>query len=761
MKSKMPFPLYVMLFIFSLLLPAAGRADGFIVISDPVTVTPGHFPFAPLAVGYHRVSVSIDGRVAVTTVDEEFVNPGNARLEGTYIFPLPNDAVIDRFSMDVNGKDTAAELLPADKARAIYEEIVRKMRDPALLEYAGRGAFKVRIYPIEPNSRKRVRITYTQLLPADSGLVEYVYPLSTEKFSSAPIGDVSVKVTLNGSTALKSVYCPSHDAEIVRDGGYRATVGWEASNVRPDTDFKVVFSRSTGPMGIDLVASRKAGEDGYFMLLLSPGAITSGTAIAPKDVVFVLDTSGSMAGEKLTQAKSALRQCLADLSPQDRFNIIRFSTEAEPLFDSPRAVSSESIAAAGRYLDGLRATGGTAIDEAMTTALSQAVTRGMGYRLSYIIFLTDGLPTVGETREDPIVERAGKAAGGARIFCFGVGIDVNTHLLDRVSEQSGGVSRYVLPGEDLEVKVGSLSAKIREPVLSGITVGYEGGSARVYQTQPSKLPDLFNGDMVVLFGRYSGSGTTTVRVSGTVNGVKKDFTSQVAFPPDDGGSEYVARLWAARRVGWLLDEIRLHGESAELRDEVTKLARQFGIVTPYTAYLILEDEQRRGIPENLRSFQELERDRGALDTMSLRMDSVYDEAVSEEHRSGQSAVDNAIAVQTMKDAWNEAQASSGAAMSKSTVAPVPAGEQQGYRAAQSANYATQVRVLNGRSFYQNGTVWTDSTAQSQAGLRQKPVRFNSSEYFELLTKNPGAAQWLSLGNNIDIVLGDTLYTIRE
>src|SRR5580765_2564541 len=229
----------------SLLLPATALADGFIVIADGGERVPGHFPFAPMEVVYHRVKVEINDRVATTSVDQEFRNPGSNRVEGTYLFPLPPGAHIDKFSMDINGKQAEAELLPADKARHIYEDIVRKMRDPALLEYVGRDAFKVRIFPIEPHGTKHIKIKYTQVLKEDAGLVEYAYPLNTEKFSSRPIGDVSVYVKVKCDQPIKSIYCPSHEAEIKRDGEGEATVGFEQKNARPDTDFKVLFTRQT------------------------------------------------------------------------------------------------------------------------------------------------------------------------------------------------------------------------------------------------------------------------------------------------------------------------------------------------------------------------------------------------------------------------------------------------------------------------------------------------------------------------------------
>ena len=158
------------------------RGDGFIVISRPVSPILAPFPYAPLEVSYHHVNVKIDGQICTTSVDEEFYNPNGQTLEGTYLFPVPASAQIDKFSMQINGQETEAELLPANKARSIYEDIVRREKDPALLEYADQGVFRVHVYPIEGNSRKEVKISYTEVLKADSGLVSYTYPLNTEKF---------------------------------------------------------------------------------------------------------------------------------------------------------------------------------------------------------------------------------------------------------------------------------------------------------------------------------------------------------------------------------------------------------------------------------------------------------------------------------------------------------------------------------------------------------------------------------------------------
>ena len=248
---------------------ASCRADGLIIVDEAHWMPrhphpPQHWPrptpaprvYAPLEVVYHHVEVKIDGQIATTSVDQEFYNPNNQRLEGTYLFPIPRGAQIDKFTMDIGGKMVEAELLPAAKARAIYEDIVRKLKDPALLEYADRDVFKVRVYPIEPHSNKRIKLSYTQVLKADAGLVNYTYPLNTEKFSAAPVKNVSIKVEITSGRPLKSIYSPSHTVEIKRHGSQRATVGFEANDVKPDTDFSLYFAPEKDELGVNLIAIR-------------------------------------------------------------------------------------------------------------------------------------------------------------------------------------------------------------------------------------------------------------------------------------------------------------------------------------------------------------------------------------------------------------------------------------------------------------------------------------------------------------------------
>jgi Ca-activated chloride channel family protein len=731
---------------------------------------PRRYIFAPLEVQSVKVQTKVNDQVAVTSIDQEFYNPNPARLEGTFVFPVPKGAHLDRFTMEIDGKQVDAELVSAEKARRIYEDIVRKMRDPALLEYAGRDMFKVRIFPIEPSSRKRITLSYTQLLQSDSGLVGYTLPLSTEKFSCKPTHSVSVKVDVQTKRALKSIYSPTHTVEIKRDGSNRAVASFEATDVKGDADFALYFAAEKDEVGVNLLTHRVSGEDGYFLLLASPGLETRDKEVLPKDVVFVLDTSGSMAGKKLEQAKKALQFCVENLNDNDRFELIRFSTEVEPLFDKLVDASKQNRERAEAFVDHLRPMGATAIDDALKKALDLQTGRDRSSenkssrgRPFVVIFLTDGRPTIGITDEERIVSKVEKENDGrTRIFCFGIGTDVNTHLLDKITEKTRGFSQYVLPEEDLEVKVSSFFSKIKEPVLANPELKFS-GDVRVSRLYPSPLPDLFKGEQVVLVGRYSGQGDAAAVLEGTVQGGTRKFAYDVKFPETCSENEFIPRLWATRRVGYLLDEIRLHGENAELRDEVTELARKYGIVTPYTAYLIMEDEQRRDVPipmQSLRGLQEDER---------LRQETAQSWHMFTKDQTGDAGVASALSGLALKSADAPAAATLGAEtafrrrfgmIGGSSAVPGGAAEQQLGRV-KTESYAQQTQFVAGKNFFLNGTQWLDTAVQKMPNAKAVRIQFGSQDYFDFLSAHPQAAPWLALGQNVRFALDGVVYETTE
>jgi Ca-activated chloride channel family protein len=564
-----------------------------------------------------------------------------------------------------------------------------------------------------------------------------------------------VTVELETADPLRSVYSPSHPVEVARHGPRRAVIGWEARDVRPDTDFQLFYSADPrSDVGLSVMTYRDGSGDGYFLLLASPSAELEKEKVLEKDVVFVLDTSGSMAqDDKLEKARRALVFCLQNLDPGDRFQIVRFSTETETLFEGLVAASRENIAEARAFIQGLRPMGGTAIDAALTTALAPAAERGHATRPYFVLFLTDGKPTVGSTDDREIVGRVTQAMGeqAIRVFSFGIGSDVNTHLLDMLSQRTRATVQYLRPREDMELKISRLFTKISEPVLAGPSLGV-GGAVRISKLHPTVLPDLFKGEQLVLVGRYSGKGDALLTVQGTVNGRKRSFTNEASFPARATEHGFIPRLWAMRRVGFLLDEIRLNGESPELRDEVARLARRYGIVTPYTAYLIVEDEDKRAVPPLARTLQTIGSDarlRGEARRMYLE---------SNRAKSGDAAVGGAEAHGALRGLGY---------VSAPDMANERAWEGQTGRFRDSAEMlrkAMDVQVnrhVAGRTFFLNRGRWIDASVQARPEARRVRVGFGSDAYFELLRRDDGAPHWLSLGTEVTVLLDGTVYEIVE
>jgi len=579
-------------------LATAALGQGYILVPPPgpwppPPPRPRPFPVPPrdylLRVKSEKVNVTIKDNVAETAVEQVFHNDLPQRVEGTYMFPLPEEAAISGFAMYVNGKRLEGEVLDRDKARGIYEDIVRKLKDPALLEYVGRNAFRAKIFPIEPNSDQKVELKYSEPLKGESGTFRYTLPLKVDNCQSQPYDELAVSVKLASKVPLKGVYSPTHEVDVKRDGDRNAAVSFEANKAVPDKDFVLYYNLSEKDFGLSLVTHREAGEEGFFMMLLAPKQELQQKEIAGKEIVFVCDTSGSMAGDdKIDQAKSALRFCLKNLNSDDRFALVTFSTEVRTFREELVTANKQNVEAALAFVDKIKARGGTDIDSALQAALKMMEGKEQS---AMVAFLTDGLPTVGETDLAKILENAEKAnkAKRARVFAFGVGFDVNTHLLDTLSGDNGGASQYVKPKEDLEVKLSAFYEKIAYPVMADLEVDF--GKVRTYDVYPKRLPDLFKGSQLTVFGRYDGTADAAVTLTGAVGGKKQKFTYDAGFPKSER-NDCLPRLWATRKVGYLLDAIRLKGDDKELRDEIVKLALEYGIVTPYTSFLVQEDAER-------------------------------------------------------------------------------------------------------------------------------------------------------------------------
>ena len=723
------------------------HGDGFIVVPRdprPLPHPRPHFSPFPLEVKYHNVDVKIEDMVATTTIDQVFFNPTRYRMEGYYLFPVPARGVIKKFSMFINGKETEAELLDAGKARRIYEDIVRRMRDPALLEYSGRKVFKARIYPIEPFSEKRVKISYTEILNKDNSTTEYIYPLNTEKFSSKPLKNVSIIARIYSSMEMRNIYCPTHKVDIIRKSSRRANVVYEEMNVKPDIDFKLYFDSTPDEVGLSLRSYKKRGEDGYFLLNMTPG-FGKRTSVISKDVCFVLDISGSMSGKKLKKAKGALKFCINNLRRGDRFEIIKFSTEAEALFNSLKPANSGARDKAKRFINDLRAIGGTNVEEALAGALKMKKNKNRPY---IIVFITDGKPTIGETNEDKIIGMIrDQNVDGTRIFTFGIGSDLNTHLLDKITSLTNAYRSYISEKEDIEVKISAFFRKIESPVLTNLKMNF-GPGIRVSKKYPRDLPDLFRGSSISILGRYSGSGNTTITLKGRIAGRSKTFSAVCEFSSVSDKDDFIPLLWASRRIGFLLDQIRLNGEKKEIIDEVVALAKKYGIITPYTSYLIVEDEKK------LVRRREIERVQQVLAPSAADVEgfSRYgaEESASLKEKTGKYSVRASKEVQNLNMAENYTEIRQGK-------------KRLNFLSGKGDKVVIgqQMKNIQGRAVYYNGNIWIDSDVHLKKYSSRKKIMFGGEEYFTLLKRTPSSAQFLALGKNIQFILKDTLYEIYE
>jgi Ca-activated chloride channel family protein len=544
----------------------------------------------PLAMLNHKVSIAIEDQVAVTKVDQTFRNHTDRNLEATYVFPVPKGASVNKFTMYVNGKEVRGELVEADRARQIYTSIVRRTQDPGLLEYIGTNLLQMKVFPIPPRSDQKVTLSYTSVSDRTADLVEYTYPLKTDGKATATLESFGIEAVIKSQHAVQNVYSPTHAIAIKRQTDREVTVQFERNQGLLDKDFQMFYQLGDRDVGLTAMTHRPvASEGGYFMALVTPKVEIKKEYQVPRDVVLVLDTSGSMRENgKLDQAKKALNYCLNSLEKGDRFALINFATTVNRYKDGLLESSSDQVAQAKKWVGNLEATGGTAIYDALESAL--ALRPKDDSRTFLIVFFTDGEPTIGETNPEKILKNTfAKNTDNTRIFTFGVGDDVNAVLLDRLAEGTRAASTYVRPQEDIEVKVSSLYSKISHPVLANLKLSAT-GDVSLNEVYPAQLPDLFHGQQLVVFGRFTGKGSSALRLTGTVGKETKEFAYDLTFPEKTGDERgFVEEIWARRKVGYLLDQIRANGEKPELKSEVIVLAKKYGITTPYTSWLIVPD----------------------------------------------------------------------------------------------------------------------------------------------------------------------------
>lgn len=707
------------------------------------------------------IQSTVKDQIAQVQLSQVFQNIGSTTLEAQLFFPMPDDAAVSGLTLLVDGKEFTGKLMKKEEARRIYEDIVRRQRDPALLEYMGQGLFQTSVFPIPAGAERTVQIKYQQLLKKDAGLVDLILPIGTNKHCSHPVETLAATIRVETNEQIKTIYSPTHQVAIERPDNTHAVCKLTLTNVLSQNDFRLMYGTTPGPVGINVLSYKpRDNEDGFFLLLASPEVKSAMADKIEKSVVFVLDRSGSMNGKKIEQAKEALKFFINQLRPGDTFNIVAYESNIEPFRPELQRVDDTTVRAALGFADGIYAGGSTNIDGALTTALRML---NDPKRPSYVLFLTDGLPTVGELNEQKITANA-KAANGvnARVFTFGVGYDVNSRLLDRLARDQRGVSAYVLPSENIEAHVATLYNKIALPLMTDIGLNFEfdmgppsSGTAPINRTYPKQLTDLFQGEQIVYIGRYKHPGTAKVTLSGHVGGEKQTFSFPATFeaksPTEANG--FIEKLWASRRIGEIIDELDLKGQNQELLNELVQLSIQHGIMTPYTSFLADDGVNLHDRPANLsrvqtESFRELEKAEGRSGVAQRALKQKYQAA------DNLNALDEYSIEVAKKTAEPGAAAVPGLSAGGSFGRPVRARGVIAQDASGNVKIVDNVRNVGQKTFFLREKQWQDSSVTEEQKKTARRVTQYSTEYFELANAHGGTlAKYLVFDEPVLVNLG--------
>ena len=718
-----------------LLAAPAASAQGTILprcgVGRPICPPPA--PGAAVVRTASHVRVELRDRVLRYEVEERFVNHGGMIAEADYVFPLPKDAAFQDLKLSIDGELVAGETMSAEKARAIYEEIVRRQRDPALVEWMSHGLLRARIFPIQPGEEKRVVVRFDAVARREGDALRVDYRRGSEPVGPPvrvmPVDDrrdlrsdeerETFTLSIPDSPGFGTPYSPTH-ALARRERNGRIVV--EASGSTRDVTILIPV-RSSREGAVSLLANSDGRDDRYALITLSPPARRAGAT--PRDVTLVIDVSGSMSGKKLAQAKAAGRQVLATLAAQDRFRVIDFSTDVRVFREEPATASRENLRAAGAYIDDLVAQGSTNISGALDEALAARVEEG---RMGVVLFLTDGAPTVGETSPEAIAGRAARTRGPTRVFTFGVGADVNAALMERLALEGRGTATFVRPDEDVERAVGMVANQITDPLVTDLRVSARG--VRLDRMQPAGPVDVFAGEDLVLLAHYSGDGPATLVFTGRTTDGPVEWREDVVFPERERDNAFVPRLWATQRLGWLSAEKRRGGGSKEIDDEIRALGEKFAIPTEFTSYLV-QEPQRTVVGDAGRGGFVL--------------------------RQGVAA---------------PAPSSAGATTAaRDFEAAKAASEQRAARSLESADRASrleanvvtvQTRRVGNRAFSLRDSVWTDSRADAGVGAaRRIQVRPYSEAWFALSSAIPELADVFALGDRLVVVGRDVTIEVTE
>ena len=575
----------------------------------------------------HDVKVTINNGVAVTKVAQVFKNMENRQVEALYTFPVPKGASVANFSMWIGGKEMIGEVLEKKRAREIYNSYKKVKRDPGLLEQVDYKTFEMRIFPIAANAEQRVEITYYQEMEFDHDWINYIYPLATvtkENIDSRTQGKFAITMEVKSEVPISQVESPSHGDDFViarhSEGYYQASLETKGGSLARDVVLACEMKRPR--TGIDFITSKEKGEDGYFCMTVTAGE-DLGKLDTGMDYVFVLDVSGSMGNDsKLAMSKRSVASFIEALDSKDRFEVMTFNIAPNVHFSSLKNASEENIQSAVGFMRDAGAKGGTVLDPAMTVAYKYADPD----RILNVVILSDGMT---EQRERQILlKRISSRPRNARVFCIGVGNEVNRPLLQQMAKDSGGLAAFVSRGSNFERQAAAFKRKLMHPVASDLQLDF--GGVNVYDVEPKLLPPLYHGAPIRVYGRYKDSGECTVKLQGDIRGRSLKKSMDIDLPERNDDNPEIERMWAWKRIDGLLKGADRTGSRASVIDEVVSLGETYSIVTEYTSFLVLEnDREYKRWKIDRRNQRRIGRDRKSQQKLRESLDAIRNMAATD------------------------------------------------------------------------------------------------------------------------------------
>ena len=577
-----------------------------------------------LEVESHEVVVTVNNGIAVTEVKQEFRNTEDRQVEALYTFPVPKGASVANFSMWINGKEMIGEVLEKKRAREIYESYKQTRRDPGLLEQKDYKTFEMRIFPIGPKAKQIVKIRYYQEVECDNDWITYVYPLSTVSGGgkgSKTTGKFAMSLHAKSQIPITEMESPSHAKQFViaKHGDSYYQAGLETTGGDLNRDVVLAYRVARPKTGIDVIYSKTGSEDGYFCMTLTAGQelVEMDTGM---DYVFLLDISGSMADEgKLKISRNCINAFIAELADKDRFEIITFNVTPTTLFNELAVANDKSKASAATFLAGRSASGGTVLRPALQTAYKY---RDEDRPLNVVI-LSDGMTQQGERAQ--LLAAIGRRPSNSRVFCVGVGNEVNRPLLGRLARNAGGLAAFLSRGDNFVRQAKAFRRKLTKPAMRDVQITFDGGD--VYDLYPTRLPSLYHGAPVRLYGRYRKPGQAGATLTAEVNGREASMTTAMTLPDKDSDNPEIQRMWAWQKVRQLT--ARPKPLAGDVTEEIVRLGEGYSIATEYTSFIVLEnDAEYKRWRIDRRNALLVARDRNARTRLTKRLEGMRDEALA-------------------------------------------------------------------------------------------------------------------------------------